>query len=117
MLASRMGAMRKRVARVAATLSLALTGALTVRIIVIDKPAVVVILLPALAGALLALLYGGRGVLIVAALLTALTAVVSLIGGVGLLYLPSVVLFLSGALSSERRHVTGPTEPTWSPAP
>lgn len=95
--------MRNRVALVAAVLSLALTGVLVVRIIAIDKPGVFVILFPALTGALLAIWRRGRAVLIASALLTALTAVVSLIGGVGLLYVPSIVMFIWGAVSSERR--------------
>jgi hypothetical protein len=93
---------RNRVALVAAVLSLALTGALVVRIIAIDKPGVFVILIPALTGTLLAILRRGRAVLVASALLTALTAVVSLIGGVGLLYVPSIVMFIWGAFSSER---------------
>lgn len=61
------------------------------------------ILVPAFAGGLLAIWRPGRSALIASALLTAVTAVVSLIGGVGLLYIPSIVLFIRGALSSERR--------------
>lgn len=95
--------MRNRVAGVAAVLSLALTGVLIVRIIAIDKPGVFVILVPALAGALLALWKSGRAVLIASAMLTSLTAVVSLIGGVGLLYLPTIVMFIWGAVVAGRR--------------
>jgi hypothetical protein len=90
--------MRNRVAGVAAVLSLALGGVLIVRIIAIDKPGVFVILVPALAGALLALWKSGRAVLIASAMLTSLTTVVSLIGGVGLLYLPTIVMFIWGAV-------------------
>ena len=95
--------MRNRVALVAAVSSLALTGVLVVRIIAIDKPGVFVILFPALTGALLAIWRRGGAVLIASALLTALTVVMSLIGGVGLLYVPSIVMFIWGAVSSERR--------------
>lgn len=95
--------LRNRVALVAAVLSLALTGILIVRIIAIDKPGVFVILLPAFAGGLLAIWRPGRAVLIASAFLTALTAAVSLIGGVGLLYIPSIVLFIWGAVSPERQ--------------
>lgn len=94
--------MRNRLALVAAGLSLALTAALVVRIIAIEKPAVFVILVPALAGGLLALWRRGRAVLVACALLTGLTALVSLIGGVGLLYVPSIVMFIWGATISER---------------
>ncbi len=84
-------------------LSLTLTGILIVRIISIDKPGVFVILLPAFAGGLLAIWRPGRAVLIASAFLTSLTAGVSLIGGVGLLYVPSIVLFIWGAVSSKRQ--------------
>jgi hypothetical protein len=94
---------RNRVAGVAAVLSLALTGVLVARIIAIDKPGVFVILVPALAGALLALWKRGRAVLLASAMLTSLTAVVSLIGGVGLLYLPTIVMFTWGAVEAGRR--------------
>jgi hypothetical protein len=95
--------MTTRSAVVAAALSLTLTGVLVVRIIAIDKPAVVVILFPALVGAFLAVWKRGRVVLVASALLTALTASVLLIGGVGLLYVPSIVLFMWGAVSSDRQ--------------
>ena len=93
--------MRNRFARVAAVLSLALTAVLVLRIIAIGKPDVFVILIPALTGALLAVWRNGRAALIASALLTAATASVLLIGGVGLLYIPSIVMFAWGAISSE----------------
>ena len=89
--------MRDRPIIVAAALSLAVTAALVVRVLVIDKPAVLIILIPPLAGALLALWRPGRrGLIVVACALTAFTAVISLIGGVGLLYVPSIALYLWG---------------------
>jgi len=94
--------MRNRVARAAAVLSLALTAVLVLRIIAIGKPGVFAILFPALTGALLAIWRRGRAVLIASALLTAATASVLLIGGIGLLYVPSVVMFVWGAITSER---------------
>ncbi len=45
----------------------------------------------------------GREGLGASALLTALTAMVTLIGGEGLLYVPSIVLFIWGAVSSSQR--------------
>ena len=97
--------MRNRLAVVAAGWSVALTAALVVRILAIEKPAVVVILVPALGGGFLALWRRGRGVLVACALLTGLTALVSLIGGVGLLYVPSIVMFMWGAAVSDREGV------------
>ncbi len=93
--------MRNRVARLGAVVSLALTAVLVVRIVAIGKPGVFVILVPAVTGALLAILRHGRAMLIASALLTAATASVLLIGGVGLLYAPSIVMFTWGAVSSE----------------
>src|SRR5215204_2037823 len=93
--------MRNRVARLGAVVSLVLTAVLVLRIIAIGKPGVFVILAPALTGALLAIWRHGRAVLIASVLLTAATASVLLIGGVGLLYAPSIVMFAWGAISSE----------------
>lgn len=96
--------MRDRSALVAAKLSLFLTAILIFRIITIGNPEAFVILVPALAGGLLAIWRPGRAVLIASAFLTVVTAGVSLIGGVGLLYIPSIVLFIRGAVSPERQH-------------
>jgi hypothetical protein len=93
--------MRNRVARAAALISLALTTVLILRIIAIDKPGVFVVLAPALSGALLAIWRQGRAILIASALLTGATASVLLIGGIGLFYAPSIVMFVWGAISSE----------------
>jgi hypothetical protein len=84
-------------------LSLSLTDILIVRVIAIDNAGAVVVLVPAFAGGLLAIWRPGRAVLFASALLTSLTAVVSLIGGVGFLYVPSIVLFVWGAVSSTRQ--------------
>jgi hypothetical protein len=85
--------MRDRLVVVGASLSLVITASLLLRILVIDKPGVIVILLPAAVGAVLALLKPRQpAVIAVACLLTALTAVASLIGGEGPLYVPSIVL-------------------------
>ena len=94
--------MPNRVVRVAAVLSLSLTALLVARIIAIGKPGVFAILIPALTGALIAIWRRGRVVLIASALLTAATASVLLIGGIGLLYVPSIVLFIWGAISSSQ---------------
>jgi O-antigen ligase len=84
-------------------LSLSLTDILIVRVIAIDNAGALVILVPALVGGLLAIWRPGRVVLFASALLTSLTAVVSLIGGVGYLYVPSIALFVWGAVSSSRQ--------------
>lgn len=89
--------MKNRPVIVAAALSLVITAALVVRVLVIDKPEVMVILLPPIAGALIALWKPWRRwVIATACALTAVTAVISLIGGVDLLYVPSIALYVWG---------------------
>jgi hypothetical protein len=89
--------MRGRFVVVGAVLSLVVSGAVVIRILVIDRPGVAVILVPALAGAVLALRRSeSRQLIGLACVLTLVTAAVLLIGGVGLLYLPTVVLFMAG---------------------
>jgi hypothetical protein len=90
--------LRNRPLIVAAALSLVVTAALVVRVLVIDKPAVMIILIPPIAGALLVLWKPGRGwAIAIGCILTAVTAVISLVGGVGLLYVPSIALYLWGS--------------------
>ena len=89
--------MRGRFVVAGAVLSLVVSAGLVVRILVIDKFGVVVILLPALAGAVLALWRSDSRQLVgLACVLTLATAAVSLIGGAGLLYLPAVALLMAG---------------------
>jgi hypothetical protein len=68
----------------------------------IGKPAVAVILIPAIVGAVLTLWRPRqKAVLGVASVLTGITAVVMLVGGEGLLYVPSIVLFAWTAISTK----------------
>jgi hypothetical protein len=86
---------KRKTVLIAAGISVVVSGALVVRVIAIEKLAVMVILLPAIVGAILALWRPEDGGILAAAVsLTALTAVVSLIGGVGLLYVPSMILWV-----------------------
>jgi hypothetical protein len=95
-------AVADRKAVIGAWLLLLISGGLLVRILMIGKPAVVVILIPAAIGAVLALRSPRQpAVLAVASLLTALTVVLSLIGGAGLLYVPSIALFVWAAISAK----------------
>jgi hypothetical protein len=99
--------LRRKTALVAADISVIVSAALVVRVIAIDKPGVVLILAPAIVGSLLALWRPEhRGFLSVAAALIALTAGVSLIGGVGLLYVPSIVLLIWSAIPKSARQGT-----------
>jgi hypothetical protein len=91
----------KRPAVVGAGLSFALTLVL-IRLVAIDNIEALIVLAPAALGAILALRSTPRSVLWIAALLTLATASVSLIGGVGLLCLPSIVLFAVGAARGRR---------------
>lgn len=100
--------MRNGLARGAAAASLGLTGVLVVRIIAIGKPGVLVLLVPALLGALLAMRTGGRAALIASALLTAVTASMLLIGGIGYLYLLLVVAFVWAAILPTRPGLRAP---------
>jgi hypothetical protein len=89
--------------KVGGWLALALSAALVVRVVQIDNPEALVIVAPALAGSLLAVLWpGARGALLTAVVLIGVTAVFSLIGWVGLLFVPSLVLLASAAVDSLR---------------
>jgi hypothetical protein len=93
--AGRRSPLRRKTALVAAAISIAASTALVVPVIAIDKAIVTLILAPAIVGSVPAMWRPEhRGVLALAVVLIALTAVVSLIGGVGLLYLPSIVLLI-----------------------
>jgi len=93
-----------RHAQIAGLLSLALSGALVIRLIAIDNPEALVILAPAVAGGTLALARPrSRVALLIAAVLMFATAVVSLIGYVGFLYVPSIVLLTWAALGRDRQ--------------
>ena len=91
-----------RHASMGAVISLALTAILAVRIVAIGNTVALVILAPAALGGVLGLRVRTSSALVVAALLTAVTAMVSLIGGVGLLYFPSIALFISAAIDRHR---------------
>lgn len=88
-----------RRARIASLLSLTISTALVIRVIAIDNPEALVILAPAIAGGTLGLTRPrSRLALLVAALLVFATAVVSLFGLVGFLYVPSIALFVAAAV-------------------
>jgi hypothetical protein len=91
-----------RSALVAVALSGAVSTALVVRVLAIGKPEVMIILVPAVIGLVMALVARGRAMLIGAGAVTSMTALVSLIGGVGLLYVPSIVLFARAAFARTR---------------
>lgn len=91
--------MRDRRAIVAAGLSFAVSVALLIRVVSIDKPEVIALLAPPVIGALVAMRRPTeRRALALALALTVPTAVLSLIGGVGLLYVPTIALFAWAAV-------------------
>jgi hypothetical protein len=87
----------RRLALVGAGLSLLVSAGLLVRLFAIDNVVAFVILIPAVAGALLASSTTKPSAWLVAAGLTSVTALVSLFGFVGLLYVPSIVMFVWSA--------------------
>jgi hypothetical protein len=91
-----------RSALLAVALSGAVSAALVVRMAAIGKPEAMVILVPAVIGLVMGLVARGRAMLIGAGAVTSMTALVSLIGGVGLLYAPSIALFARAAFARAR---------------
>jgi hypothetical protein len=79
---------------------LVVTAVLVVRIVAIDKPGVMILLIPPTAGAIVALWKPWHRWATVMACI--LTAVITLIGGVGLLYVPSIALYLWAFVRSFR---------------
>ncbi|HEY8115385.1 MAG TPA: hypothetical protein VIH70_03125 [Actinomycetota bacterium] len=79
--------------KIGAWIALGLSIALAVRVIAIDNPEALVIVAPALVGALLAVAWPQmRVALLTGLVLIGVTATFSLIGWIGLLFIPSMVL-------------------------
>jgi hypothetical protein len=91
-------------AKLGAWIALALSIALVIRVIAIDNPEALVIVAPAFVGALLALGWSqARAVLLTALVLIGVTTILSLIGWIGLLYVPSIILIGFAAVRTRRR--------------
>jgi hypothetical protein len=89
--------------RVGGWIAVGLSLALLARVIVIDNPEAILVVAPALIGGLVVVSWpGSRWSLITGAVLIGATAIYSLIGGVGLLYVPSLVLIVRGILRPQR---------------
>jgi hypothetical protein len=89
--------------RTAGWITVGLSVALLARILLINNPEAILIVAPALVGGLAVIRWpGSRPVLLVGTLLIGATATYSLIGGVGLLYVPSLVLIVRGILRPRR---------------
>jgi hypothetical protein len=92
-------------------MALVITILLLVRVVSMDDVAVVFILLPALVGGLLAFVYPDRRPLLLAsAALMIVTAAITLIRAVGLLYVPSILLVLVCALQEPARPGDAPAD-------
>ena len=98
-----------RLAKVGAWIALALSIALVIRVIAIDNPEALVIVAPAFVGALLELGWSQtRAVLLTALVLIGVTTTLSLIGWIGLLYVPSIILIGFAAVRTPRTRILQP---------
>ena len=98
-----------KMAKVGAWIALALSVALVLRVLAIDNTEAIVIVAPALVGALLALAWSQmRAVLLMALVLIGLTATLSLIGWIGLLYVPSMILIGLAAVRTSHTQTLRP---------
>jgi len=96
-------------ARFGAWIALALSIVLVVRVIAIDNAGALVIVAPAFVGALLAVAWPQmRAVLLTALMLIGVTAIFSLIGLVGLLYVPSMILIGLGVVRTRHTRTLQP---------
>ena len=96
-------------AKVGAWIALTLSIALVIRVIAIDNPEALVIVAPAFLGALLALGWSQtRAVLLTALVLIGVTTTLSLIGWIGLLYVPSMILIGFAAVRTPRTRTLQP---------
>jgi hypothetical protein len=104
---------RRSPARIAGAIAVVITILLLARVVSMGDVAVVFILLPALVGGLLAFLYPDRRpFLLASAVLMVVTAAITLIRAVGLLYVPSILLVLVCALQEPARPGDAPAEQT-----
>lgn len=95
--------------KIGAWIALALSIALVVRVIAIGNPEALVIVAPALVGALLAIAWSQmRVALLTALVLIGVTATFSLIGWIGLLFVPSMVLIGLSAFRVSRTRTLQP---------
>ena len=98
-----------KVAKVGAWIALALSVALVLRVIAIDNAEAIVIVAPSLVGALLVLAWSQlRAVLLMALVLIGVTATLSLIGWIGLLYVPPMMLIGLAAVRTSHTQTLRP---------
>jgi hypothetical protein len=84
-------------------IAIGLSLALVVRVVLINNPEAITVIAPAMIGGIAVVRWPPkRWVLIAALVLIGATATYSLFGGIGLLYIPSFVLIVGGALRPRR---------------
>src|SRR5512132_1503972 len=84
-------------------IAIGLSLALVARVFLINNQEAIIVVAPALIGGIAVVTWPRRRWVLIASLgLVGATATYSLIGGIGLLYLPSLVLIVRGALRPQR---------------
>jgi predicted branched-subunit amino acid permease len=84
-------------------IAIGLSLALVARVLLINNPEAIIVVAPAVIGGIAVVSWPRRRwVLIAALVLVGATATYSLVGGIGLLYIPSLVLIVRGALRPRR---------------
>ena len=86
--------------KIAGWIAVGVSVVLVARVLLIDNPEAIIIVVPALIGGVAVLAWPSkRSALVVALVLIGATAIYSLIGWIGLLYLPSLILILRGVVT------------------
>jgi hypothetical protein len=89
--------------KIAGWIAIGVSLVLVARVLMIGNPEAIIIIAPALIGGVAVVAWPGRrSTLVVALVLIGATAVYSLIGWIGFLYLPSLVLVVRGVVRPRR---------------
>ena len=89
--------------KIAGWIAVGVSLVLVARVLLIDNPKAIIIVAPALIGGVAVVAWPSkRSTLVVALVLIGATAIYSLIGWIGLLYLPSLILILRGVVRPRR---------------
>ena len=89
--------------KIAGWIAVGVSLALVARVLVIENPEAIIIVAPALIGGVAVVAWPWRrSTLVVAFVLIGATALYSLIGWIGLLYVPSLVLIVRGVVRPRR---------------
>jgi hypothetical protein len=89
--------------KIAGWIAVGVSLVLVARVLMIDNPGAIIIVVPALIGGVAVVAWPWRrSTLVVALFLIGATAIYSLIGWIGFLYLPSLVLIARGVVRPSR---------------